>query len=667
MHSINVFLNTINPGVRKEFDMKKVAIVMGSDSDLGVMRPAAKRLEYFGIPYEMRIISAHRTPDACAAFSKAAQNSGFGVIIAAAGKAAHLAGVIASGTTLPVIGVPIKSSTLDGMDSLLSTVQMPKGIPVATVAIDGAENAAILAAQILALSDREIANKLEEFREEMTREVAAKDALLCRNLADEGILQSDLPIPNDKPKEECGVFGISLSPSDSYRTADETYLALFALQHRGQESCGIATSHEGVIHVVKRSGLVSEVFDEQTLHSLQGKMAIGHVRYASSSEASAINAQPIAVTHINGSMAIACNGSLVNGAQLRHQAEMSGAIFQTTNDTEVIAYMLVRERLKTPVMEDAICNIMDYVDGAYSMVILSGNKLIAARDPFGFRPLCMGKLGSSVVFASESCAFDAIGAEFVRDIEPGEIVVTEDGRVTKTLCARRTEKPSLCVFEFVYFARPDTVIGSLTVEHVRQNFGKALAKRDTTEADIVIGVPDSGLSSALGYSKESGIPYGVGLVKNQYIGRTFIRNTRSEREKAVSIKLSALKSVVKGKRVIMVDDSIVRGTTCSHIVSLLRAAGALEVHVRISCPPFLHRCYYGTHVPHESDLAAHNRTVEQISDMIGADSLMFLELEDLSDALSHLRSGYCDSCFTGIYPVSADPVSEQQFERRIQV
>ena len=472
---------------------------------------------------------------------------------------------------------------------------------------------------------------------------------------------------HDKLKEECGVFGISVSPSDSYSTADETYLALFALQHRGQESCGIATSHEGTIHVVKRSGLVSEVFDEHTLNSQQGKMAIGHVRYASSSEASAINAQPIAVTHINGSMAIACNGSLVNGARLRHEAEMSGAIFQTTNDTEVIAYMLVRERLGTPVMEEAISNIMNYVDGAYSMVILSGNKLIAARDPFGFRPLCMGNLGSSIVFASESCAFDAIGAIFIRDIEPGEIVVAEDGVVTKTLRSRRAEKASLCAFEFVYFARPDSVIDGLSVEYARQSFGKALARCDNTEADIVIGVPDSGLSAALGYSKESGIPYGVGLVKNQYIGRTFIKNTRSEREKAVSIKLSALSSVVKGKRVIMVDDSIVRGTTCSHIVTLLRAAGALEVHVRICCPPFLYRCYYGTHVPHEKDLAAHNRTIKQVSDMIGTDSLKFLELDDLSKSLSQLRSGYCDSCFTGSYPVSTDSESEYQNERRIQV
>jgi amidophosphoribosyltransferase len=472
---------------------------------------------------------------------------------------------------------------------------------------------------------------------------------------------------SDKLGEECGVFGISLSPSDSYSVADETYLALFALQHRGQESSGIATSNDGKIHVIKKSGLVPEVFNEHTLQSLHGNMAIGHVRYSSHAEASAINAQPVVVTHINGSMAIACNGTLVNGARLRHDAELSGAIFQTTNDTEVIAYMLVRERLGTPLMEQAVKNIMNYVAGAYSMVIISGNKLIAARDPFGFKPLCMGMLGSSVVFASESCAFDAIGAQFVRDIEPGEIVVAENGDVTATIYSEKRPKSSLCVFEFIYFARPDSIIDGLSVEHVRQEFGKYLAMRDNVKADIVIGVPDSGLSAALGYSKQSGIPYGIGLVKNRYIGRTFIQNSRSEREKSVSIKLNALASAVKGKRVIMVDDSIVRGTTCAHLVSILRQAGASEVHMRVSSPPFLHRCYYGTDIPSEKDLAAYNRTVEQISEMICADTLMYLDPKDLHEAMAGLRVGYCDSCFTGNYPVPISSDLENQKEGRIQV
>jgi len=449
--------------------------------------------------------------------------------------------------------------------------------------------------------------------------------------------------------------------------ANETYLALFALQHRGQESSGIATSNDGKIHVIKKSGLVPEVFDERTLQSLQGNMAIGHVRYSSHSESSAINAQPLAVTHINGSMAIACNGTLVNGAKLRHDAELSGAIFQTTNDTEVIAYMLVRERLGTPLMEQAVKNIMSYVAGAYSMVIISGSKLIAARDPFGFKPLCMGMLGSSVVFASESCAFDAIGARFARDVEPGEIIVAENGSVTSAMRSEWQARSSLCVFEFVYFARPDSVIDGLSVEHVRQEFGKYLAMRDNVKGDIVIGVPDSGLSAALGYSKQAGIPYGVGLVKNRYIGRTFIQNTQSQREKSVSIKLNALSAEVKGKRVIMVDDSIVRGTTCAHIVSILRQAGASEVHMRVSSRPFLHRCYYGTDIPREQDLIAHNHTVEQIAEMINVDTLMYLDERDLRHAMSGLRIGYCDACFTGNYPVRISSESENQKEGRIQV
>ena len=470
----------------------------------------------------------------------------------------------------------------------------------------------------------------------------------------------------DKPGEECGVFGISVSPEDSFNPAVETYLALFALQHRGQESCGIATSQGGQIHVIKKSGLVPEVFDDRTLGSLRGSMAIGHVRYSSSSESSSINAQPITVTHINGSMSIACNGTLVNGAQLRHNAEMQGAIFQTTNDAEVIAYMLVRERLKTPVMEQAVKNIMQYVAGAYSMVILSGKKLIAARDPYGFRPLCMGMLGSSVVFSSESCGLDAIGARFIRDVEPGEIIVVEDGKVT-SFHSEVKVKTSLCIFEFVYFARQDSVIDGLSVELVRQDYGRVLARRDNVKADIVIGVPDSGLSAALGYSLESGVPYAVGLVKNRYIGRTFIQTTQEKREKAVSIKLNTLASTVRGKSVVMVDDSIVRGTTCAHIVSLLREAGATKVHMRISSPPFLHRCHYGTDIPSEEVLAAHNRSVNEIAELIGVDSLMYLDLDDVAQVMKNLKVGYCDACFTGNNPVPGTGEIGYLQEGRIRV
>lgn len=470
----------------------------------------------------------------------------------------------------------------------------------------------------------------------------------------------------DKPGEECGVFGISVAPQDSFDPAGEAYLALYALQHRGQESCGIAVSEGGRIHVVKGNGLVPDVFSDRALKSLKGEMAIGHVRYSSSSESSSVNAQPVTVTHVNGSMSIACNGTLVNGALLRHEAEMRGAIFQTTNDTEVIAYMIVRERLCTPLMEQAVKRIMDYVTGAYSMVILSGSKLIAARDPNGFRPLCMGKLGESVVFASESCALDTIGARFIRDVNPGEIVVVENGQIT-SLQSDVKAKSSLCVFEFVYFARQDSVIDGLPVEHARQNFGRWLARRDQVEADVVIGVPDSGLSAALGYSLESGLPYTIGLVKNRYIGRTFIQTTQAKREKSVSIKLNALSSAVKGKRVILVDDSIVRGTTCAYIVSLLREAGASEVHMRVSSPPFLHPCFYGTDIPDEEVLVAHNRSVDEIAKMIGADSLRYLDLADIADVMKKLNCGFCDACFTGNHPVPVPQSAVGPAEGRIKL
>lgn len=465
----------------------------------------------------------------------------------------------------------------------------------------------------------------------------------------------DESLLSDKLGEECGVFGISVAPGDDFDPATETYLALYALQHRGQESCGIATSENGMIHVVKKSGLIPDVFSDRTLRSLKGNMAIGHVRYSSASESSAINAQPISVTHINGSMSISCNSALVNGAQLRREAEMRGGIFQTTNDAEVISYMLVKERLESLAMEQAVKNVMSYMHGAYSMVILSGKKLIAARDPNGFRPLCMGTLGSSVVFSSESCALDTLGAKFVRDVNPGEIIVVEAGEITSTL-QYPTSKTSLCVFEFVYFARPDSIIDGISVEYTRQNFGRYLARGDDVEADVVIGVPDSGLSAALGYSQESGIPYTVGFVKNRYVGRTFIQPNQTQREKSVAIKLNALSAAVKGKRVVMVDDSIVRGTTCAHIVSLLREAGAKEVHMRVSSPPFLYGCNFGTDIPNQEVLAAHNRTVEEIAEKIGVDSLRYLKLEDIADATRGLKCGYCDACFTGNNPV---PIPEQ--------
>ncbi len=455
----------------------------------------------------------------------------------------------------------------------------------------------------------------------------------------------------DKLGEECGVFGIAAAPDTDLDVALETYQALYALQHRGQQSCGIAVSRGSEILVKKGDGLVPENFDDRALLRLRGRMAMGHVRYSSSSGgAGGVNAQPIVVHHLGGHMAVAVNGTLVNAQQLRTETELRGGIFQTSGDAELISYLIVRESLKTERIEDALMGVMQYMEGAYSLLVMSGRKLIAARDPRGFRPLCMGELNGSPVFASESCALDAIGAHFTRDIEPGEIVVAEGGQV-RSLKLPQKVKTSLCVFEYVYFARPDSVLDGQSVELSRQEAGRCLARRSTTEADVVIGVPDSGLSAALGFAQESGIPYAVGLVKNRYIGRTFIQPSQGQRERAVGIKLNPLSAVVSGKRVIMVDDSIVRGTTCSRIVSLLRGAGATEVHMKVSSPPFLHPCYFGTDIPSREALIAHNRSVDEITGIIGADSLQYMALEDLPMPVKDLRLDFCNACFTGRYPV----------------
>ncbi len=454
----------------------------------------------------------------------------------------------------------------------------------------------------------------------------------------------------DKPGEECGIFGISTREGDEITPAVETYLALFSLQHRGQQSCGIATSENGSITTYKRTGLVSDVFSEEILDTLKGSMSIGHVRYSTKKELSSSNAQPITTRHINGNLSVVCNGTLVNAEELRKKTEMRGGIFQSMSIAEIISYELVRERLTTGKMEEALKNAMQCLSGAYSMLVLSGRKLIAARDPHGFRPLCMGRLGGSVVFASESCAFDAIGAEFVRDVRPGEIIVAENGEAT-TVYNEKGEDGSLCVFEFIYFARPDSVIDGVSVEKARQEAGRCLARKSGTDADVVIGVPDSGLSAALGFAIESGIPYATGLIKNRYIGRTFIQPTQRQRETAVKIKLNTLAAAITGKRVIMVDDSIVRGTTCARIVSLLREAGATEVHMKVSSPPFLHPCYFGTDIGERDVLIAHNHNLEEIRAIIGVDSLQYLDLEDVPYIVRDLDNGYCEACFTGRYPI----------------
>ena len=459
---------------------------------------------------------------------------------------------------------------------------------------------------------------------------------------------------SDALHEECGIFGIYDS-GDNLDVSRLTYYGLYALQHRGQESCGIAVNNcdeRDNIQIVqyKDMGLVQEVFNELVLKELTGFAAVGHVRYTTAGSSRRENAQPLVSRYQKGSFALAHNGNLVDIARLRNELEKQGAIFQTTNDSEIIAQLMAKERIKTSSTDKALQKIMNEISGAYSLIIMTPHRLIAARDPQGFRPLCMGKIKNSWVFASESCALDAVGAKYVRDIDPGEIVVVDrDGLHSHTeMCGK---KSSLCVFEYIYFARPDSVIDGQGVHRARLNAGKFLAQESPIAADVVIGVPDSGLDAALGYSYESGIPYGVGFIKNRYIGRTFIQPTQAEREAALRIKLNAMKEAVSGKRVIMVDDSIVRGTTCRRIVNLLRNAGAKEVHVRISSPPFLNPCYFGTDIDNRDNLIACQLSLEETREMIGSDSLAYLSLEAMQKLVPECRLNCCDACFTGNYPV----------------
>ena len=398
----------------------------------------------------------------------------------------------------------------------------------------------------------------------------------------------------------------------------------------------------------KGMGLVNEVFDGEKLEKLKGNIGVGHVRYSTAGASNSQNVQPLVLNYVKGILMLAHNGNLVNALELRKELEYTGAIFQTTIDTEVIAYLIARERLNVGSVEDAVKNAMKKLKGAYSLVISSPRKLIGARDPFGFRPLVIGKRDNAYMLASETCALDAVGAEFVRDVKPGEIVMLDKDGITsdESMCI---QKPARCIFEYIYFARPDSYVDGVSVYNSRIMAGKILAQMHPAEADIVIGVPDSGNAAAMGFALQSGIPYGVGLVKNSYVGRTFIKPKQSARESSVHIKLNALKEVVRGKRVVMVDDSIVRGTTSGLIVQMLKDAGATEVHVRISSPPFLFPCYFGTDVPSNEQLIAHSHTTEQIREMIGADSLGYMEVDKLKNMVGDLA--YCDACFTGNYPM----------------
>ena len=456
---------------------------------------------------------------------------------------------------------------------------------------------------------------------------------------------------SDGLHEECGVFGVY--DLDGVDVASTVYYGLFALQHRGQESCGIAVSDtegpKGKVMASKGMGLVNEVFDGEKLEKLKGNIGVGHVRYSTAGASNSQNVQPLVLNYVKGILMLAHNGNLVNALELRKELEYTGAIFQTTIDTEVIAYLIARERLNVGSVEDAVKNAMKKLKGAYSLVISSPRKLIGARDPFGFRPLVIGKRDNAYMLASETCALDAVGAEFVRDVKPGEIVMLDKDGITsdESMCI---QKPARCIFEYIYFARPDSYVDGVSVYNSRIMAGKILAQMHPAEADIVIGVPDSGNAAAMGFALQSGIPYGVGFVKNSYVGRTFIKPKQSARESSVHIKLNALKEVVRGKRVVMVDDSIVRGTTSGLIVQMLKDAGATEVHVRISSPPFLFPCYYGTDVPSCDQLIAHEHTVDQICDLIGADSLGYLDGERLPELIEG-ETGYCDACFSGNYPV----------------
>ena len=466
--------------------------------------------------------------------------------------------------------------------------------------------------------------------------------------------------------EECGVFGLYTHEPEA--AAIHTYHALYALQHRGQESAGIAINDDGVISSHKDVGLVSEVFPPDVLQNLgSGTITVGHVRYATTGNKSRTNAQPLVINHVKGSMVLAHNGNLTNAAELREKLELSGAIFHTTSDTEVIAYTITAQRLTAPSIEEAVDAAMDIIQGAYSLVLMSAQKLIAARDPSGFRPLCIGTMeDGSYVFTSESCALDAIGAHFLRDVEPGEIVIADGNglRSIRTHCNGR--KSSLCVFEFIYFARPDSVIDGASVHEARLRAGAFLALEHPVQADIVIGVPDSGLDAAVGYARQSGIPYGIGFIKNKYIARTFIAPGQKSREDKVRIKLNPIASVVKGKRVVMIDDSIVRGTTSQRIVKLLRDAGAKEVHVRVSAPPFLHPCYFGTDIDSRDHLIACNHTTEEIAEIIGADSLGYLSVDSVHKLAVGCGCTFCDGCFTGNYPVAVPETREKfRFETKL--
>lgn len=472
-----------------------------------------------------------------------------------------------------------------------------------------------------------------------------------------------------KINEECGVFGIF--GNENADVARTTYYGLYALQHRGQESCGIVVNDDGLFTSRRDNGLVNDVFTAERLDMLgEGNIAVGHVRYGTSKTKGRANAQPLVVNHIKGRMAISYNGNIINSFDLRCELEMEGCLFHTTSDTEVISYVITKERLRTGSIEEAVNKAMNSIKGAYALVVMSPSKLIACRDPHGLKPLCLGKTHEGqYVVTSESCALDATGAEFIRDVKPGEIIVIDKNglRTIEDHCGETPIKS--CVFEYVYFARPDSVIDGVSVHKARKRAGMYLAQEFPVEADVVIGVPDSGLDAAIGYAEESGIPYGIGFLKNKYIGRTFIAPGQSVREDKVRIKLNPIIDTVKDKRVVLIDDSIVRGTTCARIVRLLRNAGAKEIHMRSSAPKFLNPCYYGTDIDSRENLIACQHTTEEICEIIGADTLGFLSVENVKKiAIEAGEDSFCTACFDNIYPTEIPKQTKKyRYEDKISV
>ena len=468
----------------------------------------------------------------------------------------------------------------------------------------------------------------------------------------------------DKIKEACGIFGIfDLNGNDVSKTI---YYGLLSLQHRGQESCGIAVTDINLdkqyISCYKDMGLVNQVFDKEIISNLKGNHGIGHVRYSTTGESTKENAQPLALNYIKGTFALAHNGNLINTNELREKLQKNGAIFHTTIDSEVIAYYIAKERVRTGSIEEAIAKTMKIIKGAYSLVVVSPKKLIGVRDPYGFKPLCLGKKDDSYILSSESCAFDTIGATFIRDIEPGEIITISKEKVysIKTNCINENKRKR-CIFEYIYFAREDSYIDGVSVYNSRIKSGEFLAEDYSVDADLVIGVPNSGNTAAKGYSRKANIPYADAFVKNSYIGRTFIKPDQNERHIAVKLKLNVLKEVVKDKKIILIDDSIVRGTTSKEIISLLKDVGAKEVHIRISSPPFLWPCYFGIDVPGRDELIAFNHNKKEICNLLGADSLEYLKIERLKQLVDNL--GICNGCFTGKYPVKIKNKMEEKNER----